>query len=99
MREAKKEDSMEPSQSHTIDNTVKPKSTSFFPLWKLKGTQPVVKMAAICLVLVEEESAKKDERVDSEDPDGIEGVMGGIHGAPGEGHERCPKGRKMLLSL
>ena len=59
MREAQKEDSMEPSWSHTIDNTAKPKLTSFFPLWKLKGTQ---------------ESAEKDEGVDSEDPDGNEGV-------------------------
>ena len=37
-REAEKEDSMEPSQSHTLDNTAKPKPTSFFPLQKLKGT-------------------------------------------------------------
>ena len=74
MREAKKEDSMEPSQSHTINNTAKPKSTSFFPLQKLKGTQPVVKMTSLCLAHVEEESTKKDEEVDSEDPNGIEGV-------------------------
>ena len=30
VREAKKEDSMEPSQSPTIDNTAKPRLTSFF---------------------------------------------------------------------
>ena len=60
-REAEKEDCMEPSQSHTTDNTAKPKPTSFFPLWKLKGIQPVVKMATVCLVHVEEENAKKDE--------------------------------------
>ena len=74
MREAKMEDSMEPSQSHTIDNTAKHKLTSFFPLWKLKGTQPAVKMATVCLAHVEEESANRDEGVDSEDPEGIEGV-------------------------
>ena len=38
-REAKKEDSLEPSQSQTANNTVKPKATSFFPLQKLKGLQ------------------------------------------------------------
>ena len=75
MREAKKEDSMEPSQSHTLNNTAKPKLTSFFPLWKLKGTQPMVKMPTVCLVHLEEESAEKDEAVDSEDPDGVKGVM------------------------
>ena len=39
VREAEKEESMELSQnpwSQTIDNTSKPKATSFFPLWKLK---------------------------------------------------------------
>ena len=66
---------MEPSQSQTTDNTAKPKVTSFFPLQKLKGTQPVVKMPAVCLAHLEEDSAEKDEGVDSEDPDGIEGVM------------------------
>ena len=74
MREAKKEDSMEPSQSHTTNDTAKPKFTSFFPLQKLKGTQPVVKTAAVCLVHVEEESDKKGEGADSEDPNGIKGV-------------------------
>ena len=32
MREAKKEDFMEPSYSHNLDNTAKPKLTSFVPL-------------------------------------------------------------------
>ena len=36
MREAKKEGSMEPSQSHTLDSTAKPKSTSFFPPAEVK---------------------------------------------------------------
>ena len=54
----------------------KPRLTSFFPLQKLKGTQPAVKMATVCLAHVEEEIAKKDEGVDSEDPDGIKGVKG-----------------------
>ena len=40
-REAEKEDPMELScspQSQAADNTAKPRVTSFFPLWKLKGT-------------------------------------------------------------
>ena len=36
---------------------------------KLKGNQPVSKMAAVCLVHLEEESAERDEEVESEDPD------------------------------
>ena len=63
MREAKKVDSMERFQSQTAENAAKPKVTSFFPLWKLKGTQPAVKMSAVCLVHLEEESTKKDEGV------------------------------------
>ena len=52
----------------------KSKATSFFPLRKLKGTQPAVKKPAVHLAHLEEESAEKDEVVDSEDPDSIEGV-------------------------
>ena len=76
-REAEKEESMELSQnpqSQAIDNTVKPKTTSFFPLQKLKGNQPVSKTAAVCLVHLDEESAKRDEEVDIEDPDSINRV-------------------------
>ena len=76
VREAKKEDYMEPSQSHAINNTTKPKLASFFPLQKLKGTQLMVKTPAVHLAYFEEESAKKEEVVDSEDPVGTEGVMG-----------------------
>ena len=76
-REAEKEESMELSQnpqSQAIDNIAKPKTTGFFPLQKLKGNQPVSKMATVCLVHLEEESAKRDEEVEIEDPDGIDGV-------------------------
>ena len=62
-------------QSQTIDNTAKPKTTSFFPLQKLKGNQPVSQMAAMHLAHLEEESAKRDEEVEIEDPDSINGVM------------------------
>ena len=49
VREAEKEDSMEPSQSQTANEAAKPKVTSFFPLQKLKGTQPLVKTPAVCI--------------------------------------------------
>ena len=65
-REVEKEDSMELFQSpwnQAIDNTTKPKTTSFFPLQKLKGKQPVPKMAVVCLAHLEEESTKRDEEV------------------------------------
>ena len=75
VREAKKEDSMEPSQNQTGDKTAKPKVTSFFPLWKLKGTQPSVKTLAVCLAHLEEENTEEDEEVYIEDPDDIKGVM------------------------
>ena len=45
-REAEKEESMELSQnpcSQVIDNTAKPKTTSFFPLQKLKGNSQYLK--------------------------------------------------------
>ena len=76
-REAEKEESMELSQapcSQVIDNTIKPKTTSFCPLWKLKGNQPVSKMAAMCLVHLEEESTKTEEEEETKDPDGIDRV-------------------------
>ena len=46
---------------------------SFFPLWKLKGTQPA-KVPTVWLVHLEEESTKKEEGAESEDPNGIKGV-------------------------
>ena len=78
VREAEKEESMELFQnpcSQAIDNTTKPKTTSFFPLWKLKGNQPVSKMATMHLVHLEEESAEREEEGETEDPDSIDGVM------------------------
>ena len=48
--------------------------TSFFPLQKLKGTQPALKTPAVHLAHLEEESAKKDEEVGSKDPSGLNGV-------------------------
>ena len=57
-----------------MDNTAKPRTTSFFPLWKLKGYQPAPKMAAMHLVHLEEESTGRDKEVESKDPDGIDRV-------------------------
>ena len=50
VREAKKEDSIELSQSSRIqmaDPPSKPRTTNFFPLRKLKGNQPFSKEPAI----------------------------------------------------
>ena len=75
-REAEKEDSMELSQSpqSQATSTAKPKVTSFFPLQKLKGTQPSVKTPTMHLVHLEEESAKRDKEEENEDPNSIDGV-------------------------
>ena len=76
-REAEKEDSIELSQNsrtHVTDGPSKPRTTSFFPLRKLKGSQPFPKKHAIHLVQLEEEEADDDEDLESNNPDGIEGV-------------------------
>ena len=62
---------MEPSWGQRA----KPRVNSFFPLWKLKGTQSSVKTPAICLGHLEEQNAEEDEEGHSEHPDGIECVM------------------------
>ena len=77
VREAEKEESMELSwnpQGQVIDNTTKPKTTSFFPLQKLKGNQPVPKMATMHLAHLEEGSVKREEEEEIKDPDSINGV-------------------------
>ena len=76
-REAEKENSIDLSQSsriQTADGLSKPRTTSFFPLRKLKGNQPFSKKPAIQLVQLEEEDADDGEDPESDDPDGIEGV-------------------------
>ena len=77
-REAKKEDSIKLTQNSRIqasDGPSKPRSTSFFPLRKLKGSQPFPKKPAIWLVQLEEEDGEDGDEQESDDPDGIEGVM------------------------
>ena len=76
-REAEKEDLIELSQTsrtQTTDSPSKPRTTSFFPLRKLKGSQPFPKKPTVCLVQLEEEDTDDGEDPESDDPDGIEGV-------------------------
>ena len=64
---------MEPSHSQTADKPSKPKAMSFFPLWKLKGTQPT-KTPAMRVVHLEEEGSNEEVDAKSEDPDGLNSV-------------------------
>ena len=76
-REAEKEDLIELSQTsrtQMTDSPSKPRTTSFFPLRKLKGSQPFPKKPAVHLVQLEEEDTDDGEEPESDDPDGIEGV-------------------------
>ena len=59
---------MEPSHSQTTDKTSKPKVTSFFPLQKLKGTQPTRTPTVRAVHLDDVVGAE------TKDPDGISGV-------------------------
>ena len=77
-QEAEKEDSIKLCWSSRIqmaDSPSKPRMTSFFPLRKLKGSQPFPKKPVIRLVQLEEEDADEGEDPESDDPNGIEGVM------------------------
>ena len=76
-REAEKEDSIDLSRNsriQTADSPSKPRTTSFFPLRKLKGNQPLSKKLTVCLAQLEEEDADDGEDLESDDPGGIEGV-------------------------
>ena len=73
-REAEKEEVMEPSCSQTADKPSKPKVMSFFPLQKLKGTQPT-KTPAMRAVHLEEEGSDEEVGTKSKDPDGINSMM------------------------
>ena len=58
----------------------------------------MVKTPAVHVAHLEEESVKKDEEVESKDPNSINGVMEEFM-VPCKGHERHPDGREALLSL
>ena len=73
VREAEKEEAMEPSCSQTASNTGKPKVVSSFLLQKLKGIQPT-RTPAVWVVHLEEEGTDKEGGTESEDPNDIEGV-------------------------
>ena len=75
--EAEKENSIELPQgprTQTADGPPKPRTTSFFPLRKLKGNQPLLKKPAVCLAHLEEEDTGNDQDPESDDPSRIEGV-------------------------
>ena len=75
-REAKNEDSIElswSSRTQTTDSPSKPRTNSFFPLRKLKGSQPFPKKPSIRLAQLEED-ANNSEEPESNNPNGIEGV-------------------------
>ena len=75
-REAEKEDSIELSHSPRVpatDGPSKQRATSFFPLRKLKGSQPYTKKPAIHLAQLEEEGTEDSKDPESNDPDGIDG--------------------------
>ena len=91
-REAEKEETMEPSHSQT-------KATSFFPLWKLKGTQPT-KILAIRAVHLEEEGSEEEVGTESEDPPRCnQRCNRGIYCTPGKSSERNPEGWEVVLPL
>ena len=77
-QEAEKEDSIEllwGSGFQTTNGSSKPKTTSFFPLRKLKGNQPPFRKPAICVAQLEEKDADDGEGLESDDPNGLEEVM------------------------
>ena len=76
-REAEKEDSIElsrSSRSQLTNGPSNPRTTSFFPLRKLKGSQPFPKKPAVWLAQLDEEDADSGKDPESNDLDGIEGV-------------------------
>ena len=76
-REAKKEDSIKLSRSPrppATNGPTRPRATSFFPLRKLKGSQPFTKKPTVCLAQLDEEGFDEGEDQESDDPNGIEGI-------------------------
>ena len=78
-REAEKEDSIElpwGPRTQTAYGHPKSRTTSFFPLRKVKGNQPLLKKPAVHLAHLEEEDAGDGKDPESDDPGGIEGMTG-----------------------
>ena len=85
-REAEKEDLIKlsrSSRSQLTDGPSKPRTTSFFPLRKLKGSQPFPKKPAIWLAQLDEEDTDDGEDPESNDPDGNQGSDRRVHGPAG----------------
>ena len=77
-REAEKEDSINLSRSPrppVTNGPTRPRATSFFPLRKLKGSQLLTKKPAVRLAQLDEEGIDEGEDQESDDPNGIKGVM------------------------
>ena len=72
-QEAEKEEEIESSWSSAMASTSKPKVSSFFLLWKLKGSQPALTPFGQ-VVHIEEKSTGEEDGIGSEDPDGIKGI-------------------------
>ena len=72
-QEAEKEEVIEPSHNPPAPSADKPWVVSFFPLQKLKGSQPAT-TPSTWVAYLEEKSTNKQECVDSEDPDGTKGI-------------------------
>ena len=73
-RESEKEEVMDPSCNWAADKLSKTKLKSFFPLQKLKGTQPT-KASTVWAMHLEEESSNEEVDAVSEDPDGINDMI------------------------
>ena len=70
-REAEKEDSIElsrTSRTQTTDGPSKRRTTSFFPLRKLKGSQPFPKKPTVHPAQLEEDDANDGEDPESDNP-------------------------------
>ena len=76
--EAEEEDSLElswGSRFQTTNSLSKPRTTSFFPLRKLKGNQSPSRKPTVHLAQLEEEDADDGKDPESGDPNGLKGVI------------------------
>ena len=64
---------METSWSSATANTSNLRATSFFPLWKFKGSEVAI-TPPVQMVHLEEKSTDEEEGINGEDLDGIKGV-------------------------
>ena len=60
------------TRTQTTDYPPKPRTTSFFPLRKLKGNQPLCKKPAVHLAHLEEDASNNEDQ-ESDNPRGFEG--------------------------